>query len=134
MEKLTEAKMFVGGEAAKSPMEMGRLNQERVALKTIRTTGTQYLYYLKREFRTLQGLQHPNLVRLGERPTGDVRIEQPRGTLRGERVVYNLQTGRVESGGEGSGRVRMRILPRNTQDAAPAQPAKPAAADARDDG
>ena len=66
--------------------------------------------------------------------TGDVRIEQPRGTLRGERVVYNLQTGRVESGGEGSGRVRMRILPRNTQDAAPAQPAKPAAADARDDG
>jgi hypothetical protein len=32
MEKLTEAKMLVGGEAAKSPMEMGRLNQEKAAL------------------------------------------------------------------------------------------------------
>jgi len=70
--------------------------------------------------------------------TGDVRIEQPRGTLRGERVVYNLQTGHVESGGEGAGRVRMRILPRNTQEAPPAEPAgstEPAApAGTRDDG
>jgi hypothetical protein len=32
MEKLTEAKMLVGGEAAKSPTEMGRLNQEKAAL------------------------------------------------------------------------------------------------------
>ncbi|WP_460812405.1 lipopolysaccharide transport periplasmic protein LptA [Luteimonas pelagia] len=46
--------------------------------------------------------------------TGNVRIEQPRGTMGGERIVYNLRTGRVESGGEGNGRVRMRILPRNT--------------------
>lgn len=49
--------------------------------------------------------------------TGNVRIEQPRGSMSGERVVYNLQTGRVESGGEGNGRVRMRILPRNARPA-----------------
>jgi lipopolysaccharide export system protein LptA len=30
-------------------------------------------------------------------------------------VVYNLKTGSVESGGEGGGRVKMRILPRNAQ-------------------
>ena len=64
--------------------------------------------------------------------TGDVRIEQPRGTLRGERVVYNLQTGRVESGGEGGGRVRMRILPRGGT-AEPAEPA-PAAEDGQGEG
>jgi lipopolysaccharide export system protein LptA len=49
--------------------------------------------------------------------TGNVEIQQPRGTMSGERVVYNLQSGRVESGGEGNGRVRMRILPRNAQPA-----------------
>lgn len=66
--------------------------------------------------------------------TGDVRIEQPRGTLSGERVVYNLQTGRVEGGGEGAGRVRMRILPRGTQ--APETPEAPpaGAAEPQDNG
>jgi hypothetical protein len=34
MEKLTEARMIVGGEAAKSPMEMGRLSNEKAALDT----------------------------------------------------------------------------------------------------
>ena len=38
--------------------------------------------------------------------------------MRGERVVYNLQTGNVESGGEGSGRVHLRILPRGARDGA----------------
>lgn len=50
--------------------------------------------------------------------TGDVSIEQPRGTMSGQRVVYNLKTGRVDSGGEGNGRVRMRIQPRTAQPAA----------------
>ena len=50
--------------------------------------------------------------------TGDVSIQQPRGSMRGERVVYNLQTGNVESGGEGSGRVHMRILPKGARDGA----------------
>lgn len=45
--------------------------------------------------------------------TGAVSIQQPRGSMSGERVVYNLKTGSVDSGGEGAGRVKMRILPRN---------------------
>lgn len=45
--------------------------------------------------------------------TGNVEITQPRGTLRGERVVYNMKTGQVQSGGqEGGGRVRMTIQPK----------------------
>lgn len=47
--------------------------------------------------------------------SGNVSIEQPRGTMSGQRVVYNLKTGRVDSGGAGNGRVRMRIQPRASQ-------------------
>ena len=47
--------------------------------------------------------------------TGDVTINQARGTLTGQRVVYNMRTGQVQSGGEGSGRVKMRILPKSAQ-------------------
>lgn len=46
---------------------------------------------------------------------GNVAIQQPRGSLSGERVVYNMRTGQVQSGGKDSGRVKMRILPRNAQ-------------------
>ncbi len=52
--------------------------------------------------------------------TGNVQIIQQRGTLNGQRVVYNMKTGQVESGGDGNGRVKMRILPKSAQ----AQPAK----------
>lgn len=44
--------------------------------------------------------------------TGGVVITQPRGNLRGERVVYNMRTGQVQSGGQGGGRVRMTIQPK----------------------
>jgi lipopolysaccharide export system protein LptA len=44
--------------------------------------------------------------------TGGVVIEQPRGTLRGETVKYDLKTGRIDGGGDGS-RVKMRILPKS---------------------
>lgn len=44
--------------------------------------------------------------------TGGVEIVQTRGTLRGDRVVYNMRTGQVQSGGQGQGRVRMTIQPR----------------------
>lgn len=47
--------------------------------------------------------------------TGDVTINQARGTLTGQRVVYNMRTGQVQSGGEGNGRVKMRILPKSAQ-------------------
>jgi len=45
--------------------------------------------------------------------SSDVNIQQPRGTLSGQRVVYNMKTGQVNSGGDGAGRVKMRILPKN---------------------
>ncbi|MFD0739357.1 lipopolysaccharide transport periplasmic protein LptA [Lysobacter koreensis] len=51
--------------------------------------------------------------------TGSVSIQQPSGSLSGQRVVYNMKTGQVQSGGQGSGRVKMRIQPKN----APATPA-----------
>lgn len=42
---------------------------------------------------------------------GDATVEQPRGTLTGERLIYDLSGERVEGGGEG-GRVQMIIQPR----------------------
>ena len=44
--------------------------------------------------------------------TGAVLIEQPRGSVRGETLKYNLDTGRIEGGGDGQG-VSMRIMPKN---------------------
>jgi len=43
--------------------------------------------------------------------SGNVVIEQPRGTLRGETIKYDLKTGRLDGGGDGS-RVHMRIMPK----------------------
>lgn len=45
--------------------------------------------------------------------TGTVVIEQPRGTLRGETIKYDLKTGRLDGGGDGK-RVQMRIMPKST--------------------
>lgn len=47
--------------------------------------------------------------------TGNVTIDNQRGSLSGQRVVYNLKTGNVESGGEGAGKVKVRILPKSAQ-------------------
>jgi lipopolysaccharide export system protein LptA len=44
--------------------------------------------------------------------TGSVVVNQTRGTLRGERINYNIGTGRLDGGGEGQ-RVNMRILPKS---------------------
>ena len=62
--------------------------------------------------------------------TGNVEIVQQRGMLSGQRVVYNMKSGQVESGGAGNGRVKMRILPKGAQGAtAPApKPATPPSA------
>jgi lipopolysaccharide export system protein LptA len=54
--------------------------------------------------------------------SGDVQIQQPRGSLSGPRVVYNMKTGMVNSSSDGSGRVRMTIQPR-PQPPAPTKPA-----------
>ena len=48
--------------------------------------------------------------------TGKARVEQPgRSSIDSERIVYNMRTGQVQSGGQGAGRVKMRILPRNAR-------------------
>ena len=47
--------------------------------------------------------------------TGNVAITQLRGTLNGQRVVYNMKTNQVDSGGAGNGRVKMTILPKSAQ-------------------
>lgn len=46
--------------------------------------------------------------------TGNVRIDEPRGTLSGERVVYNIAQGRIQGQGQAGddGRVRFVIPPR----------------------
>jgi lipopolysaccharide export system protein LptA len=67
--------------------------------------------------------------------TGGVTIEQPRGTMSGERLVYDLKTGQVTGGlnddGSPAGRVRLVLQPRA---AAPAEaPAAPPAAPAEAD-
>lgn len=43
--------------------------------------------------------------------TGAVEVTQPRGNLRGETIRYDLKSGRLDGGGDGS-RVSMRILPK----------------------
>lgn len=43
--------------------------------------------------------------------TGAVQVRQPRGTLSGETVRYDIGTGRLNGGGDGQ-RVNMRILPK----------------------
>jgi lipopolysaccharide export system protein LptA len=45
--------------------------------------------------------------------TGAVEIDQPRGSLRGERITYDLNTGQLTGGGDGTpGRVSLRINPK----------------------
>ena len=43
--------------------------------------------------------------------TGGVVITQPRGNMRGETVTYDINTGRLNGGGDGQ-RVSLRILPK----------------------
>jgi lipopolysaccharide export system protein LptA len=43
--------------------------------------------------------------------TGGVVVEQPRGTLRGETIKYDMKSGRLDGGGDGK-RVQMRIMPK----------------------
>jgi lipopolysaccharide export system protein LptA len=44
--------------------------------------------------------------------TGGVVVKQPRGTLQGETIKYDLNTGRLDGGSDGN-RVQMRILPKS---------------------
>lgn len=54
--------------------------------------------------------------------TGAVRLERPQGVMESEKVVYKVDSGQLDAGGDGS-RVKFRIEPK----ADPAKPAEPAA-------
>jgi len=62
--------------------------------------------------------------------TGDVQLDQPRGSMSGQRVVYNLKSGAIDSGGGDNGRVKMHFLPKNVAPAPAASPHPAPAADA----
>lgn len=57
--------------------------------------------------------------------TGNYTVTTPRGTTSGQRLTYNLKSGRIESGGEGNGRVMMRIQPKSAQNTLQNKPATP---------
>jgi len=42
---------------------------------------------------------------------GNVKIDRPRGSMRGEKIVYNLATGDIDAGGNGN-RVELTIQPK----------------------
>jgi lipopolysaccharide export system protein LptA len=54
---------------------------------------------------------------------GNYSITTPRGTTRGQRLTYDLKSGRIESGGQGNGPVTMTIQPKSRQ--TPKQPQTP---------
>jgi len=56
---------------------------------------------------------------------GNYTVTTPRGSTSGQRLTYDLKSGRVESGGEGNGRVQLRILPNAAQGGAAPAPARP---------
>jgi lipopolysaccharide export system protein LptA len=57
--------------------------------------------------------------------TGNYTVTTPRGSTRGQRLTYNLKSGRVDSGGEGNGRVSMTIVPKAAQQNTPPAQDKP---------
>ncbi len=59
--------------------------------------------------------------------TGNAHVQQPgRGSISGERIVYNMRTGQVQSGAAaGGGRVNMTFEPKNKTPAAPAKTTTP---------
>jgi lipopolysaccharide export system protein LptA len=50
--------------------------------------------------------------------TGAVVVDQPRGSMRGETIRYDLGTGRMTAGGDGT-RIQMRLEPKPDAKAAP---------------
>jgi len=67
--------------------------------------------------------------------TGNASIRQPgHGSIAGERIIYNMRTGQVQSGGAaGGGRVNMVFEPKNPSPAAPKPKRDETPADTQDD-
>lgn len=58
---------------------------------------------------------------------GNFSVTTLRGTSSGQRLTYDLKSGYLKSGGEGEGRIKLRILPKSAQGVAPVEkPTAPA--------
>ena len=113
--KITQGSMEIGAERAVIHRRAGEITQIELTgapatLKQVADNGEPMNAHASRIVYTLSADQ----VVL----TGGVVIEQTRGTLRGENVKYDLKTGRLNGGGDGS-RVQMRIMPKSAPAAAP---------------
>lgn len=86
-----------------NPVRMQQLDDDGQLMKA---TAKQIIYLISAEQISLNG---------------SVVIDQPRGSMRGETIRYDLKTGRMTAGGDGT-RIQMRLEPKT-----PAKPAvKPA--------
>lgn len=76
-----------------NPVRMQQQNDQNELMKA---TAKQIVYLISAEQLSL---------------TGGVVIDQPRGSMRGETIKYDLKTGRMTAGGDGS-RIQMRLEPK----------------------
>jgi eukaryotic-like serine/threonine-protein kinase len=88
-----------------------RERKGRVALKTLRTLGTEARLRFKNEFRSLQDIQHPNLVSLGELHEEDGQLFFTMELIRGVDFVVHV---RLHEEGDGP-----QAMPASTQSGAP---------------
>jgi lipopolysaccharide export system protein LptA len=98
-ESATAVMTRVAGEVRRALLEgqPARLQQEMDEGGLMRATARSIDYDLSSEVVVL---------------SGNVVVNQPRGELRGERITYDLKTGRLDAGGGEGGRIHMRIEPK----------------------
>ena len=75
-----------------SPVRMQQMNDQNELMKA---SARQIVYLISAEQLSL---------------TGGVVVDQPRGSMRGETIRYDLATGRMTAGGDGT-RIQMRLEP-----------------------
>ena len=106
--RITQGTLDVGADKAVIHRKSGDIDQvvltgTPATLKQLSDTGEPMNAHANQIVYTLSS----DLVVL----TGGVVIDQPRGTLRGETIKYDLKSGRLDGGGDGK-RVQMRIMPK----------------------
>ncbi|HVR00997.1 MAG TPA: hypothetical protein VMT47_02600, partial [Polyangia bacterium] len=74
-----------------------RERRTAVALKTIRSVDAQAIYYLKREFRAIADVVHPNLVRLHELVFGGGRWFFTMDLIEGRDFLTHVRGGEASS-------------------------------------
>ena len=108
--KITQGTLEVGSDRATIYRKGGEIDRVVLTggpatLKQVADNGETMTAHAK---QIVYYTQNQDLIVL----TGGVVIDQPRGTLRGETVKYDLKTGRLDGGGDGA-RVKMRINPKS---------------------